>query len=67
MSNNNNNTLKMLVFIALATVMAGAVAATVIPAQQADAQSQGKAPECPTQSPSGGGNPSIQHGCGPIR
>jgi hypothetical protein len=55
----------MLVLIALATVMAGAVAATVIPAQQA--QSQGKAPECPPQSPSGGGNPSIQHGCGPIR
>ena len=60
---NNNNTLKMLVFIALATVMAGAVAATVIPVQQADAQ--GRAPECPPQSPRGGGNPAIQQGCGP--
>jgi hypothetical protein len=62
---NKNDTVKMLVFIALATFLVGAVAATIIPAQQANAQ--GRAPECPTQSPRGGGNPSIQQGCGPIR
>ena len=60
---SNNITLKMLVFVALATIVAGAVAATIIPTQQADAQ--GIIPDCPTQSPRGSGSPSIQHGCGP--
>ena len=54
----------MLVFIALATVMAGAViAAAVIPVQQADALR--RIPFCPPESPRGGGIPPAQQGCGP--
>jgi uncharacterized membrane protein len=51
---NNNSTLKMLVFIALAAFLVGAVAATVVAsASQADAQAQTTA-VCPKRSPSPG-------------
>jgi hypothetical protein len=58
----NTNTI-LLMFSVLAAF--GLVAATLVVPIVPQAHAQGKAPECPPQSPRGGGNPSIQHGCGP--
>jgi hypothetical protein len=60
---NTNTALIMFAVIAAFGLVTAMLVVPIVP----QAHAQGRAPECPPQSPSGGGNPSIAHGCGPIR
>jgi hypothetical protein len=60
---NANTALIMFAVVAAFGLVTAMLVVPIVP----QAHAQGRAPECPSQSPRGGGNPSIQHGCGPIR
>jgi hypothetical protein len=60
---NANTALIMFAVVAAFGLVTAMLVVPIVP----QAHAQGRAPECPPQSPRSGGNPSIQQGCGPTR